>query len=232
MKNFLFSLIAVFAVATGTAQSDAESIGKILYYEGKVEVGTDGAWSPAKINSPVKKNQFIRTVGDAMAEVQWSNGTKSVVGPASKVNALALFNGSASSAKTETESVFNGFKTMFKEGPGKKRGEEGGVRRSEVDVKQKPAKNEIYWKQDKEILFDDAYAFYEERDYPKAIAALQAFINQKPKDEMTRYAMFALGHSYLMANNPLKAKEVFQKFISDYPSDPLKAEAEKVVAKL
>lgn len=229
----LFIALAMFA-GIGTAQaqsSDTTTVGKIAYYEGKVEIGNEAKWSAVRINAPVKKNQFIRTIGDGMAEVTWKNGTKSVIGPNSKITVLALMSGTNSKAKTSTESVFTGFKTMFNEGPGKKRSEEGGVRRDEAKVADN-SKEEIYWKEDKEIMFSEAYAFYENKEYSKAIAALEAFISQKPKDEMAKFARFALGHSYIMCNNTVKAKEIYEQFVFMYPEDPLNGEAKKVLAEL
>jgi TolA-binding protein len=35
-----------------------------------------------------------------------------------------------------------------------------------------------------------------------------------------------------MSNNNIKAKEVFSNFVAMYPQDPMKADAEKVLAKL
>lgn len=233
MKNFLIMLFVLFVGGISQAQTtDAAAVGKVVYYEGKVELGTGDKWTPVKINSIVARNQTIRTVGDAMAEISWSNGTKSIVGPNSKLTIQALLAGSTSNAKAGTEGVFTGFKMMFNEGPGKKRSEEGGIRRSEVEEQKTPGKDEIYWKEDKEINFSEAYSLYENKEFGKAIAALQAFLNQKPKDEMAKYAMFALGHSYIMSNNPIKAKEIFEQFVAQYPTDALKADADKVLKAL
>jgi TolA-binding protein len=48
---------------------------------------------------------------------------------------------------------------------------------------------------------------------------------------MAKYAMFALGHSYLKINNQQKAKDIFEQFIAKYNSDDLRAQAETVLAK-
>ena len=226
MKQFILSLALALASIAAFAQP---AIGKIVYYEGKVELGSGQSWTAAKINMDVKSGQSIRTVGDAMAEITWTNGVKSVMGPNSTVLSDALMTGSAGKAKTETAGVFTGFKS--KVSTSAKRSEEGGIRREQADGGQKEG-DQVYWKQDKEILFSEAYAFYEAAEYGKAIAALQAFINQKPKDEMTPYALFALGHSYIMSNNPVKAKEIFSQFVTQYPGDSLRADAELIISKL
>ncbi len=231
MKHFIFTLAFVASCFMSMGQSDTTSVGKIAYYEGKVELGVDPTFGSVKINTNVKRNQTIRTVGDAMAEIVWSNGTKSVIGPNSKLVISALQKGTTSNAKTETQGVFTTFKTKVN-ATGAKRTEEGGIRRTDASGEQKEEPEQVYWKEDKEILFSEAYAFYEAGEYAKAIAALQAFINQKPKDEMAKYALFALGHSYIMSNNTVKAKEIFEKFITNFPTDALKADAEQVIAKL
>jgi hypothetical protein len=49
---------------------------------------------------------------------------------------------------------------------------------------------------------------------------------------MAPFAEFALGHSYVMVNNPVRAKEIFEGIVARYPNDPLKGEAEKILAGL
>lgn len=227
MKSFLLA----FAVALISLTAISQSTGKIIYYEGKVEIGNGKDWLPVKLNSEVKKEQRIRTMGSGLAEILWSNGSKTIVGPNSNQSISDLLAASSSKVKTETEGVFTGFKAKVNTKAGAKRTEEGGIRRDEAESEEK-GKETVYWKEDKEISFEEAYSIYESKDYGKAIAALQAFLNQKPKDEMARYAMFALGHSYIMSNNNIKAKEIFQNFIALYPNDPLKGDAEQVLLKL
>jgi TolA-binding protein len=233
MKHLMFLCAALVLHAAAIGQSsDTSSVGKIVYYEGKVELGTDPKWSGVRINTVVRKNQFIRTTGDAVAEIVWSTGTKSIVGPNSRISIQSLFAGSAGTAKAKTEGTFNNFKTMFNTASASKRTEEGGIRRSREEVQKKPGNEDVYWKQDKEISFTEAFSLYEGREFNKAIPALQAFLNQKPGDEMARYAAFALGHSYIMSNNTVKAKEIFERIVLDYSGDPLQAEAQKILAEL
>jgi TolA-binding protein len=211
---------------------DTTRIGKIVYYEGKVEIGTENKWSVVKIGAPVRKNQWIKTTGDGMAEISWSNGKKSVVGPNSKIGSQALFASLNNGAKKNTEGVFTGFNKVFQENTTAKRSEEGGIRRSETEVRASGGDQEVYWKEDKEISFEEAYDFYSRQDYGKAIAGFHAFLNQKPNDDRSRVALFALGHAYIMADNSIKAKEIFERFIALYPTDALKSDAEKVISQL
>jgi TolA-binding protein len=228
MKQFLFTLFAMIAIG-GIAQTDTTTAGKIVYYEGKVELGVDPNWTRAKINTPVKRNQQIRTIGDAVVEIVWTNGNKTVVGPNSRAEIKTLFSGSNGNSKSATEGVFGDFMTVFKSGPGAKRTEEGGIRREDAN---KPKTDEIYWKQDESISFGTAFSYYEKKDYAQAISSLHSFINQKPNDDMVKYAEFALGHCYIMSNNTVKAKEIFKTFVVTYSNDPLKVDAEKVLALL
>lgn len=229
MKSLVVTLTFLAALISAFSQTDTTTAGKIIYYEGKVELGSDPNWVRAKINTPVKRNQYIRTTGDAMAEIVWKNGTKTIVGPNSKLEIKALFSGSGGNSKTATAGVFGEFMTVFKSDAATKKTEEGGIRRTEATTIKR---DEIYWKEDQEITFAEAFSFYENKEYAKAIAALQAFIDQKPHDDMTKYAEFALGHSYIMSNNPLKAREIFKNFIVVHAGDPMKADAEKVLALL
>lgn len=232
MKNLVLIItVALFSFQVNAQSADTVQLGKIVYYEGKVELGTGASWAKPKINMPVRKGQHIRTTGDAMAEIVWSNGIKSVVGPGSNIGVQALYASSSKSPKVETEGIFTNVKN--KAGNEQKRSEVGGIRRSETESGPKNEDNQnIYWKEDKEIVFEEAYTIYEGKDYAKAIAALQAFIHQKPRDPMAKYASFALGHCYIMENNPIKAKEIFEQFLVQYPNDPLKQDAQLLIGKL
>ena len=233
MKAIIFSIfISLVSLSSFSQTADLTQVGKVLYYEGKVELGDQSQWQNAKIDSPVLRNQSIRIPGDGMAEILWNSGVKTVVGPESSMSIKSLLDGSSSSAKSETKGSFDNFKSIFSSTDAKKRTQEGGIRRDEEKTRIKPAKDEIYWKESEEMLFEDAYAVYESGDYNQAIVKLHTFINQKPEDEMVKFAYFALGHSYILTNNTIKAKEIFDKFILKYPGDELTVEAENVVSQL
>jgi TolA-binding protein len=224
---FFFSCSALFAQLSNNAQ-----VGKIIYMEGNVEVNSGGSWNAATINTPLNLNQSIRTSPGALAEISWISGSKTTIEPSSTYDVKVLFEGASNTAKTETESVFSGFMKVFKSSSESKRSEEGGIRRNQAEVRAKPDQDDMYWKLDDEMTFEEASQQYVQQEYAKAIVSLQSFINQKPRDGMVKYAIFAMGHSYIMINNTVKAREVFQDFISQYYNDPLSEEAEKVLAKL
>ena len=233
MKTILILSGLLFCVNYLHAQAPTSSqVGRIVYYEGKVELGVGAQWTAAKIESPVLSNQSIRVPGDGMAEILWNNGVKSIVGPGSMSSVESLLSGSTSNAKAQTKGSFDNFKSIFNSDVAQKRTQEGGIRRDEQKNKQKPAKDEIYWKEEPELFFEEVFSSYEAGNYTQAIAQLHAFINQKPEDENIKYAYFALGHSYIMTNNPLKAKELFDLFVLKFGDDALVTEAEAIRSKL
>jgi TolA-binding protein len=226
MKTVVFFLIFVLTAMQALAQSDTTTIGNVLYYEGKVEIGKDPSWTRAKIKSPVKRNQWVKTSAEAMIEIKWLNGSTTVVGPNTKVEVKALAQASSGNAKTATEGVFGDFMNVFKSSGGNTKSEEGGIRRDNEEQKEP---EEIYWKRDGIISFEQAFSVYEQKSYSEAIPGLHAYIDQNPKADNTKYAYFALGHCYIMANNPMKAREIFKNFVIMYANDPLKADAERVI---
>ncbi|MFN5619765.1 MAG: hypothetical protein ACK478_00545 [Flavobacteriales bacterium] len=226
MKNILILFALMIAMGNVLAQADTTTAGNILYYEGKVEIGKEPSWTRAKIKAPVKRNQWIKTSPDAMVEIKWLNGNSTVVGPNSKVEIKALAQASNGNGKTSTEGVFGEFMNVFKTTSGARQSEEGGIRRDNDEQKEP---DEVYWKHEGIITFEQAFSVYEKKSYTQAIPGLHAYIDQNPKAENTKYAYFALGHCYIMANNPLKAKDIFKSFIIIYANDPLKADAEKVL---
>lgn len=227
MKTMIFLTLLILSGSFVSAQSDTTTAGNILYYEGKVEIGKDQSWTRAKIKAPVKRNQWIKTSPEAMVEIKWLNGTSTVVGPNSKVEVKALALASNGNGKVATEGVFGEFMNVFKSSGAARQSEEGGIRRDNAEQKEP---DEVYWKHEGIITFEQAFSVYESKSYTQAIPGLHAYIDQNPKAENTKYAYFALGHCYIMANNPIKAKEIFKNFIIVYANDPLKADAEKVLA--
>lgn len=226
MRTFIFLIALMFAGMAGMAQADTTTAGNVLYYEGKVEIGKDPTWTRAKIKAPVKRNQWIKTAPEAMVEIKWANGSTTVVGPNTKVEVKVLAQASNSNSKVATEGVFGEFMNVFKTTGGARQSEEGGIRRDNDEQKEP---DEVYWKHEGIITFEQAFSVYESKSYTQAIPGLHAYIDQNPKAENTKYAFFALGHCYIMANNPIKAKEIFKNFIIVYANDPLKADAEKVL---
>jgi TolA-binding protein len=226
MRTLILGLVMVLAGLQVLAQADTTTAGNIMYYEGKVELGKDPTWVRAKIKAPVKRNQWIKTSAEAMVEVKWLNGTTSVVGPNSKVEVKVLAQASNGNSKSATEGVFGDFMNVFKSGNGSTKSEEGGVRR---DNEEQVEPDEVYWKREGIITFEQAFSVYEQKSYTQAIPGLHAYIDQNPKAANTKYAYFALGHCYIMANNPIKAKEIFKSFVIVFANDPLKADADKVL---
>ena len=228
MRTLIFILFLGFIALGSFAQSDTTTVGSIAYYEGKVELGKEPNWVRAKIKGQVKRNQWIKTSAESMVEIKWLNGTTSLVGPNSKVEVKVLAQASKSNSKTSTEGVFGDFMNVFKTGSGNTKSEEGGIRRDDADTDQSEP-DEIYWKREGIISFDQAFSVYEQKSYSQAIPGLHAYIDQNPKADNTKFAYFALGHCYIMANNPIKARDIFKSFVIIYANDPLKADAEKVL---
>ena len=101
-----------------------------------------------------------------------------------------------------------------------------------AQVRAKPGKSELYWKNNKEVKFDDAASLYKGGDFAKAANSFRLFILQKPKDPKAKFAIFAMGHCYVELNNPAKAREIFQDFIVKFPGDELIAQANEALEKI
>ena len=234
MKKYLIfigSLLILFSPLSSQSDTKKE-IGKIIYLEGKVELKSSEGWNVAKINDLILNTTSIKTAPGAIAEIKWENGTSTSVEPESLISAEDVYKMSSSNAVAKTESIFSRFKNLFKSTSDAKRAEEGGIRRSKAIVDSIPGENEVYWKEIKEVSYNDASYLYERGNYPEAIWAFKSFLDQKPLDPMAKYAMFALGHSYILVNNQPKAREVFEKFVIRYSNDELKPEAELVLSAL
>ena len=224
----LFSALTV-SIAQNAANNQ---VGKVTYMEGQATLAQGSQSLQITINTPVYYLQTIKTAAKSIVEITWSNGAKTTVEPSSIYLVKDLYDQSNSKALAQSESVFSGFKKVFRSANESRRAEEGGIRRSKVVADSLPKPDQLYWKEDKEISFEEASAIYEKGDYVKSVWAFKTFLDQKPMDSMAKYATFALGHSYLMVNNQVKAREVFEKFIVKYSNDDLKNQAEMVLAKI
>lgn len=214
------------------AQTNSAVLGKITYMEGKVDILSGTTTIPAKINAELSDGQSIKTGPKSTVEISWNNGAKTSVEPSANYTLKDLHAKSKNQSVAQTESVFANFKKTFSNAGASRRAEEGGIRRSQVKQDTVPDGTKLYWKEDQEMTYEDASRYYEKADYVKAIWAFKVFLDQRPMDTMSKYAMFALGHSYIMVNNPVKAKETFEKFIIKYSSDALKDQAVQVLSKL
>lgn len=232
LKSLILTATLFAVIGTLTAQNSTNNqVGKVTYMEGQAQLLQGSQSLAININTPVYYLQTVKTAAKSIVEISWSNGSKTTVEPSSMYLIKDLFDQSNSKALAQSESVFSGFKKVFRSANESKRAEEGGIRRSKVAADSLPGPDQLYWKEDREISFEEASAIYEKADYVKSVWAFKTFLDQKPMDSMAKYATFALGHSYLMINNQVKAREVFEKFIVKYSNDDLKNQAEMVLAK-
>jgi TolA-binding protein len=233
MRNFLILVLCVFSFnAFANFSMVAKEVGKIVYMEGNVEISSGDEWTKATIGTVLSDLHIIRTHANAMVEILWDNNTKTVLEEESEMKVNVIYESSSPEVVEETEGVFSRFKNLFKSSSKKARAEEGGIRRNQVKADTVPNPESMYWKEINEITYEEAALYYENGDYVKAISAFKSFLNQKPLDKMSKYAMFALGHSYIMVNNNAKAKETFEKFVVKYANDGMKTDAEQILTKL
>lgn len=189
----------------------------LSYFEGRVLINS----FPAKINAVLNQEDVIKTSSNSVAEITWGDRSKTLV----EAGGEYLVKDLAGGQRTAVPS-FAGFKNVFRSAKESNRAEEGGIRRSKVEPDTLPHPDQIYWKEDPAVSFEQAAAVYEKGDYLKAISLFKSFIDQKPFDPMSKYALYALGHCYVMVNNSFRAKQTFERFILKYADDPLRQDAE------
>ena len=228
----LLAICFSFITAFSFAQTTGTPVGKIIYLEGKVEVSADDAWMPAKMNHQLLATQSIRTTGNGMAEIQWTSGSKSVVGPNSALNVGELAKGQSAEKKSAATGSLTSFKRMFTESTASARKEEGGIRRNKAVMDETAGSDGIYWKQEREITFEEAAEFYTSEDYGRAISALNAFLQQKPEHEKAPMAWVAMAHAYIEVNNLPKARQLFEAFLDQYPDHALSGDVRQTLAQL
>ena len=220
----------IMLVAGSAFAQSGNPIGEITYVEGTVRLQNNGAWAPAQMKQKVYAGQTIETGTDGSVEIRWTNSSKTVVEGARRQAVQALFENSGKNVKSGSDGFWTSFKGLLKNKNNDKQ-QEGGIRRSEVEVKSQPTRNDMYWKVDEEVSFETAAGYYESQEYPKAARAFRLFLEQRPKDPRAKLAMFALGHCYVEMNNIGEAKEMFKQFTEKYPDDELVEQSRQMLAK-
>jgi TolA-binding protein len=100
---------------------------------------------------------------------------------------------------------------------------------------------EPYWKGDKtndpgyikELRqYTEAQQLAEQGDLPKAVNALNNFLEQHSASDLRPNAQFALGISQGGMGNVAASKKTLQAFLNDYPDHPLAVDAREVIEQL
>ncbi len=100
---------------------------------------------------------------------------------------------------------------------------------------------EPYWKGDKTddpdyitelTRYTEAQQYAEDGDLKKAVAALNAFLQEFEDSDLKPNAQFALGISQGGLGNVPASKKTLQMFIDDNPKHPLVTDAKQVIAEL
>jgi len=221
----LFSTLVLLAVTgaswaqntTPPAESAPEkAVGTLVYFEGAVEVAHSGQdWSMAQIDQFLRPTHTLRTGANASAEIQWSNGTSTVIGPESTQSVAALFKRTQKDMTSAEETgVVQKFVDLFS-GDRESTNDSGGIRRGQ------PA-----------VSFTEAAHTYQNEHYRKAVRKLHLFLEQNPLSPKAKKVRFALGHCYLKLNNPLQAEGEFKTLVQTYPDHPLADRARTILEKL
>jgi len=225
IPHTLFGLL-LLATMTGSSwaqdaapesdQLPEKAIGTLVYFEGAVEVAHSGTnWAAAKIDQHLRPTQKVRTGANASAEIQWGNGTSTVIGPESKQSIAALFERARKNAPSASDGgVVQKFVDLFAEDQEATSGT-GGIRRGQPSVS-----------------FAEAARTYENAHYRKAVRKLHLYLEQNPLSPNAKKVRFALGHSYLKLNNPLQAEAEFEAIVQTYPDHPLADRARTILEEL
>lgn len=225
VPHALLSALLLFALTnSGWAQDTSPSaetapekaVGTLVYFEGAVEVAHSGQdWSTATIDQYLRPTHTLRTGENASAEIRWSNGTSTVIGPESTQSIAALFKRAQKKLKpSEEDGVVQKFVDLFADSRNAEKGS-GGIRRGRPSVS-----------------FVEAAHTYKNGHYRKAVRKLHLYLQQNPLSPKAKKIRFALGHCYLELNNPLQAETEFKTIVQTYPDHSIANRAEKILGQL
>ena len=236
-RSLLAVLVSLTLPLLGHAQSDTDGssgtkVGKLVYFEGSVEVkASQGSWSKATIEQPLRASEVIRTGPTATAEVKWQNGTKSTIGPQTTQKIGPLYKKVAAQSGQNSDGLVGKFVELF-QGKDDSNGDVGGIRRAAVELDKTPGPGELYWKTFEEVSFADAQQQFQNKDYAKAARNFHLFLQQHPDHTQAPKAKLGMGLSYLKLNNPQQARTALESLVSAHPDDPLAERAQQVLDRL
>ena len=219
----------LLASETVRAQGNAPSVATLVYFEGSVRVaGQSGDWSTARIDQSLRANQQIQTGSSARAELEWTNGETTVLGPGQTQPITALFQAQKQQASGEAQGMLQRFTEMFSDESSTQE-TAGGVRRSKVES-DAGSGGGLHWKRHAPVDFATAAQLYRDGKYAEAAPKLHLFLQQNPNHSKATLAQFALGHCYVELNNPVQAKATFRALIDAHPADPVSDRARELLA--
>jgi hypothetical protein len=220
VRSLLLALLVAALPLTAVGQPDAGSLGKLVYFEGSVDVKTSGgSWTPATIGQSLSPSDRLRTGAAATAEIEWKSGTKSTVGPESNQRVGPLFKQVASQSG-ETSGMMERFEKLF-QGEGTSDEDVGGIRRAAVETDEHSGPGELYWKTFEEVSFAEAQSMLKEKKYAQAARHFHLFLQQNPAHAMAPKAKLGLGLCYLRLNNPAQARSALTALVEEHPDTPL-----------
>lgn len=223
----LFALLP-FASHAQSGTAPATEVGTLMYFEGSVDVKTDGSWSAATIEQPLRSDHTLRTGPEATVEIKWKNGSETTIGPQTTQKLGPLYEKVTSQSGQGGDSMVGDFVELF-QGEDESSDEVGGVRRASVKTEDTPGPGEVYWKTFDEVSFSDAQQQFQEGNYAKAIQNFHLFLQQNPGHTQAPKAKLGMGLSYLKLNNPQQARTALETLVSDHPNDPLAERARQLL---
>jgi len=213
MKKVLLAAIILLAISV----LPAEIVGKIRFLLGEVQYKDTQnlSYKIASLNTQVNSDGFIKTGPDATAEIQWTNGSVTIV-EANKQMSISKLLAEANSNtnwKNKMWDRVNNLKQQNKQGARSV----AGIRREEAEVKQE---SQLFWYMDEVPDFDAAVVLYDKGDFSKAIPIFEDVITFAP---LKREA--ELSHAYLILiyselGDKVKQKKHVNLLKADFPNSP------------
>lgn len=183
----------------------AESVGRLVYFEGTVSVQTDGTWQSARIDQPLRPAERLGVGPGAEAEIRWSSGERSTLGPADTQRVGRLYTRAQADAPEEAASLLDRFRALFAEQT--ETGDDpGGIRRGAGPP------------------FEQATALYRQNQFRDARPLFEQVLAADSTDAAAvpsrkrALAYFALAHCYLETGRREAARSTLQSLVARHPS--------------
>ncbi len=208
-KTFLIILLILLAAMC--LANDV--VGKIRFLVGEVQYkeSQNLNYKTTLLNALVHKEGYFKTGPGSSVEIQWNNGSVSVINASTQVAVSKVMADAANNAnwKNKMWDKVNNLKTQNRSA-----GTVAGIRRDEAEVKKE---SQLFWYQDALYDIQAGIDHYDKGEYTQAIPIFEGVIQQGPLKKDAEISRAYLIMIYDELGDKTKQKQQVDLLKADFP---------------
>ncbi|MEN6444442.1 MAG: hypothetical protein ABFC98_00155 [Candidatus Cloacimonas sp.] len=211
MKKFILTIFII-----GMALSIfAVSIGKIRFMVGEVQYKASAnlTYKKATLHSDVQPEGYIKTGPDSKAEIQWNNGSVSIIDANTEININKLETAALSNPDYKNK-MWNRISALRVQSNQRTASNVAGIRREEAEFL---PESQLFWFSEPHYKIEDALTYFDNKDYAKAADLFEKIVEQAPLSKDAELSHTCLILIYDQLGDGIKLKKHIQQLKEDFP---------------